>query len=191
MTAKHSFFPLSIDRQQLLAAFVGIVVVSLLLRLYFALAFPNIHHPDEVFQYLEQAHRSVFGYGVIPWEYRDGIRSWVVPGFLAGIIKISSSLASSEPQMYLALVAAVLSVLSLSVVVIGFLWAYRTQGPLAGIITAVLCGVWFELIYFAPKPLTEAIAAHLLVIAFTSPTQASPPIQRTDCSLPGFSSDSL
>ena len=43
-------------------------------------------HYDEVMQYLEQAHRLVFGYGIVPWEYREGTRSWIVPGFIAGIL---------------------------------------------------------------------------------------------------------
>ena len=37
------------------------------------------HHPDETIQYLEQAHRIVFGYGVVPWEFRYFIRSWLIP----------------------------------------------------------------------------------------------------------------
>ena len=41
------------------------------------------HHPDESIQYLEQAHRIVFGYGVVPWEFRYFIRSWLIPLALA------------------------------------------------------------------------------------------------------------
>ena len=148
--------------------YVGLAVMILLaylLRLYVSLDFPNIHHPDELFQYLEQAHRLTFGYGIIPWEYREGTRSWLLPGSLAGLMKFSDSLGFSRPDAYLFLIAAVLSALSLSVVVVGFLWAYRTQGIVAAFITATLCSIWFELVYFAPKSLTEAVAAHLFVIA--------------------------
>jgi hypothetical protein len=153
------------EHRQLLAVFALILTVAFLLRLYVALTFPNIHHPDEVFQYIEQAHRLVFKYGIIPWEYRDGIRSWVVPGFLAGLLKIFAIIGISQPSIYLFLIAATLSALSLSVVVVGFLWGFRTQGAIAGFITAAICTVWYELIYFAPKTLTEPIATHLLVIA--------------------------
>ena len=88
-----------------------------------------------------------------------------LPGFLAGLLKLSDSLNCPNRRSICSLVAAVLSALSLSVVVVGFLWAYRTQGVIAAIFTAALCCVWFELIYFAPKTLTEAIAANILVIA--------------------------
>lgn len=153
------------DQRQPLAGLALILIAAFLLRLYVAFEFPNINHPDEVFQYIEQAHRLVFKYGIIPWEYRVGVRSWLVPGFLAGLLKISDLLGMSQPENYLLLVAATLSVLSLSVVVVGFLWGLRTQGLVAGFITAAFCSVWYELVYFAPKTLSEPIAAHIFVIA--------------------------
>lgn len=42
--------------------------------------------PDEIFQTAEQAHRLAFGYGFVPWEYRDGARHWVLPGLLAPLM---------------------------------------------------------------------------------------------------------
>jgi len=164
-TAEQSVFHNIIERRQLFAALTLILAIAFLLRLYFALTFPNVHHPDEVFQYLEQAHRLVFNYGVVPWEYRDATRSWLVPGFLAGLMESSNFLNLQQPASYLVMTAAILSAFSLSIVLVGFLWAYRTQGLVAGIITATLCCVWFELIYFAPKTLTEPIATNFLIIA--------------------------
>ena len=46
------------------------------------------HHPDESIQYLEQAHRIVFGYGVVPWEFRYFIRRWLIPLALAAPIQL-------------------------------------------------------------------------------------------------------
>lgn len=45
-------------------------------------------HPDSLYQYLEQAHRLVFGYGLVPWEYQDGIRSWFYPLLISSIFKL-------------------------------------------------------------------------------------------------------
>ncbi|MEO5641299.1 MAG: mannosyltransferase, partial [Sphingomicrobium sp.] len=63
--------------------FWAILVVAIALR---ALAFNpySAHHPDETIQYLEQAHRLDFGYGIVPWEFRYFIRSWLIPLLLAG-----------------------------------------------------------------------------------------------------------
>ena len=44
-------------------------------------------HPDEVFQYLEPAHRAVYGYGEQAWEWREGIRNWFVPGLLTLVLR--------------------------------------------------------------------------------------------------------
>ncbi len=37
-------------------------------------AYRNLAWPDEIFQTLEQGHRLAFGYGIIPWEFREGVR---------------------------------------------------------------------------------------------------------------------
>ena len=36
----------------------------------------GIYWPDEIHQSLEPAHRLVFGYGLIAWEFSDGARNW-------------------------------------------------------------------------------------------------------------------
>ena len=48
------------------------------------------HHPDEALQYIEQAHRLVFGYGVVPWEFRYDIRSWLIPLLVAGPMQLGA-----------------------------------------------------------------------------------------------------
>ena len=63
-------------------AVFGVAVAA---RLLPVLAFAGINHPDEVFQSVEQAHRLVFGTGLVPWEFVYGTRSWVFPGALAGL----------------------------------------------------------------------------------------------------------
>ena len=38
-------------------------------------------YPDAQFQYVEPAWRRVSGVGMQTWEWRDGLRSWVLPGY--------------------------------------------------------------------------------------------------------------
>ena len=52
--------------------------------------------PDEIYQSLEQSHRLVFGYGIVPWEYRDAVRSWVFPGTLAIFMALGAPLAEEK-----------------------------------------------------------------------------------------------
>ena len=42
--------------------------------------------PAEIMQYLEPAHRLVFGNGAAFWEYIYGARSWLVAGLVAGVL---------------------------------------------------------------------------------------------------------
>jgi len=147
-----------------IAAVIVILAIAFALRVLLATHFPNIHHPDELFQYLEQGHRVAFGYGVVPWEFRDGSRSWLLPGFLGGIMWLTSSLGGGAAA-YLAVIAGVLSAFSLSTVLVAWLWARRLAGPEAGLLAAVVAATWFELVYFGAKPLTEALASETLLLS--------------------------
>src|SRR5512143_2896486 len=77
----------------------GTLVGGLALRVYLAIAFPNIYHPDEVFQTLEPAHRLATGWGIVTWEWRVGIRSWLLPSILAGLMNFAGG-RDADPQGY-------------------------------------------------------------------------------------------
>jgi len=140
----------------------ALILLALLVRFGTALAFPNILWADEIFQTQEPAHRLTFGYGVVSWEFRDGARSWVFPGILAGVMRLTAWMGDGS-RGYLLGVTIFLCLLSLSTIVVAFLWGYRTSGLVAAVITAAVCSVWFELVYFAPKAFNEVVAAHLLL----------------------------
>jgi GPI mannosyltransferase 3 len=77
----------------------GLMLAGLGIRISFALFSDNIYHPDELFQYLEQAHRLVVWYGYVPWEYRFGIRSWITPGFIAMWLFLCKALHLDSPNI--------------------------------------------------------------------------------------------
>jgi phosphatidylinositol glycan class B len=139
------------------------ILLALLLRVVTAIAFPNILWPDEIFQSLEQAHRLNFGYGIIPWEFRDGTRSWVFPAILAGVIRLTAWMGDGSTG-YLIGVTIFLCLFSLIPILVAFFWGYRTSGMIAAILCAGFSITWFELIYFAPKALNEVVAAHLFLL---------------------------
>lgn len=129
-----------------------------------AVFLPNIHHPDEIFQTLEQAHRLVYGYGFVPWEFEHGVRSWLLPGFLAGVMQ-AARLVGDGPAIYLPAIAGVLSALGAAAVVCAFLWAHRLFGPTGARVAAALTAFGPDLVYFGAKALTEVVGGHLLIIA--------------------------
>jgi phosphatidylinositol glycan class B len=105
----------------------------------------------------------VFGRGVVPWEFRHAMRSWLFPGALAGLMK-TVSVFSSAPIAYLAASAAALSLLSLAPVWVAFRTALAAFGLRGAIVAGATCALWYELVYFAPKALIEVAAGNLLVI---------------------------
>ncbi|KAG0598086.1 hypothetical protein M758_12G044700 [Ceratodon purpureus] len=62
--------------------------VCLAVRLVNSLLVQTYFNPDEHWQALEVAHRTVFGYGHLTWEWEQGLRSYVHPLLFAAFYKI-------------------------------------------------------------------------------------------------------
>jgi GPI mannosyltransferase 3 len=124
----------------------------------------SMHHPDEVFQYIEQAHRLVFGYGYIPWEYEVGMRSWVLPILLAGPMKVGAIIAP-DSLLYLVLPRFASMLASMAIIWaawrIGGLWS-RTHA----IVAACVMAFWFEQVHFGTHVLSEVLATACFLLSF-------------------------
>jgi phosphatidylinositol glycan class B len=144
--------------------FLAVVfLAALVLRVGVAVYSPNIAHPDEVFQTQEPAHRLAMGPGVVSWEWREGIRSWVFPAFLAGIMRATAWMGNGSSGYVLGIIV-VLSLISLTTVWFAYAWGRRASGINAALIGAGACAIWWELVWLAPKALTEVVAGHVLLI---------------------------
>lgn len=132
------------------------------LRAALALNTLSIDDPDEVFQYLEPAHRLVFKWGFVPWEYQYGIRSWIIPGFVAGILQGLRALGLTSPLTYQPVIKLVFCLASLSIPLSVYRITQATVGERAARIAVVLAAVWYELVYYAHKPLADALGAYAL-----------------------------
>jgi phosphatidylinositol glycan class B len=146
------------------AALVAVLLLGLILRLGVTIEFPNINHPDEIYQTIEQARRLTTGVGIIPWEFERGIRSWALPGFFAGLMDLSR-LWGRTPDNYLAVIYTFMDFVSLIPVTCGFLWGLRVFGLSGAILVGFVTATWAELIYFAPHTLTEVAAGSVLASA--------------------------
>jgi GPI mannosyltransferase 3 len=141
-------------------AFLAIVI-----RLVAVFASDFINHPDELFQYLEQAHRLEFGYGIIPWEYRFGARSWALPSFLSSLLHIFRILHLDNPRMYIPAIKSFFAVLSVSMVYASSTIVKRFASERAGLVAAWIACFWYELIYFAGRATPEVVSAYCVVTA--------------------------
>src|SRR5579862_4627804 len=139
--------PASLDRVFALAAehpLAILLAAALLLRFAAVIAFPSLHHPDENFQLFEQAHRIAFGYGIVPWEFRDGIRSPVLPYVLAGLFFVGDKVFGG-PEGYLLVARFALAASSLVGVAAVYRMGRRTSAT-HGVIAGLVAATWFELV---------------------------------------------
>ena len=153
---------------------VGIIALAVVLRVLVAVFTDNLDHPDENFQLLEQAHRVVFGYGLVPWEFRYAVRSWLTPGFIATLLYPFKLLGIDNPNFYVPAIRAMLGIFSVSMVLSAYHIGRKLVSVRAGLVAAFFCAVWYEMIYFGIRPLSEvwASACFLGAVALAlKPTQ--------------------
>ncbi|NJN20060.1 MAG: hypothetical protein HC812_01150 [Leptolyngbya sp. RL_3_1] len=141
----------------------GVAAIGLFLRLVVALGSDQINHPDEIFQYLEQAHRMVFGYGYIPWEYRFGLRSLIIPIALSLPLRLLQVLQLDRPDIYIPLIKTILCVISISLIYGLYSLGRQTVSESVGRMAAIIASFWHELVVFAHKPTPECLATYLLI----------------------------
>lgn len=114
------------------------------------------HHPDEAFQYLEQAHRLVFDYGLVPWEFRYFIRSWLIPLLLAGPMALGEAIQPGG-ILYLWLPRLTVTLVNLAPVVAAWFIGARTSQRHA-IVAMVVAALWVDSVLFSVQTLSESLA---------------------------------
>ncbi|MDE8348386.1 MAG: mannosyltransferase [Acidocella sp.] len=141
-----------------------VLAIAFAIRLAVALWFPNVIAFDEIYQYLEPAHRLVFGQGFVPWEFQVGLRSWLIPLLLAGPMAVAHWLFA-DPLAGLVLIRGLLCLASLSIVWCAARWGERFYGIPGLWIAGLLAAAWPDLWLMAPHSLEEVLAADVLVPA--------------------------
>ncbi|WP_223643860.1 glycosyltransferase family 39 protein [Corallococcus sp. EGB] len=122
-------------------------------------------HPDEVFQALEPAYWRVHGYGVLAWEWRDGLRNWAVPGVLAAFLKVASGFGVTDPRVYRGVVALPQFALHAWSLWAVYRFAERRAGPWGGALAVLLVGLSAPVLLFAGRTLSESFSASFLLVA--------------------------
>ncbi|CAH2072731.1 unnamed protein product [Thlaspi arvense] len=96
------------------------VVNALLIQTYF--------NPDEHWQSLEVAHRTVFGYGHVTWEWKRGIRSYLHPMVFAFLYKLLQVTGLDTPYVMSKAPRLMQSIFS----ALGDLYLYKLSDALYG-----------------------------------------------------------
>ena len=148
-----------VPRDRLLWA---ILLLAVMLRVAVA-CWPVIHHADELWQYLEPTRQLTGRPWVETWEARGGARSWLLPMLFAGPMEIGRALAPAT-LLDIIMPRLVCVVLSLGAVLGAARLGYSVS-RLHGLIAAFAACIWYELVYFGPRTMSEPIATALFLAA--------------------------
>lgn len=140
------------------------MLVGLLLRVHTVFTDDGIYWPDEIYQSFEPAHTLVFGYGLIPWEFIEGARSWALPGLIAIILKVTALLGGGAPTIYIAVVKLFFVAASMATVAAVYrlsqvLNQESVHTELASASAATLWALGSLSLYFAPRAMSENASA--------------------------------
>ena len=100
---------------------------------------------------------------MVYWEYFYGARSWLLPGAIAGVLKLFDAVGLGQPWWYVDGVKLLFCALSLAIPAGMYHFARRHFSEAAARVALVAGAFWYELAGFAHKPLTEFVAAAPLV----------------------------
>ncbi|WP_404368770.1 hypothetical protein ACIHQR_04990 [Corallococcus coralloides] len=167
----------------------GVLVLGAALRLYRALHDDGIYWPDEVYQSLEPAHRLVYGYGLVAWEFVQGARNWALPGLVAAVLGLGRMVGLTDPAGYLSLVKGFFALVGAATA-----WATWRLARACGASTLAASGgaALFALasvpLYFAPRAMSEnaSVLPVALGLALALPRAASRRALVTGASLLGL-----
>ena len=150
------------DRQfQQLAALL--LTAAALPRFWAAWVDQGLFWPDEIFQGIEQAHRVVFGYGIVPWEFRAGARSWVFPGVLAVLLKLGDVIGLHSGRSLVLLAKTTMALVSLSGIYLSMRIAYQLAGRQAALFAGAFGGFLSVSLLLASRCSAEMLSGPLLL----------------------------
>ncbi|GBR12054.1 glycosyltransferase family protein [Acetobacter oeni] len=133
--------------------------LALSARVLVAILLPGPVRPDEIYQYFEPAFRLLTGHGVITWEWREGIRSWLMPGEIAGLLRIANFLGMGFSITF---VHVVLAVFSLPLVALFVLAGWRQAGYRGAWLFGISGALWPDIVNAGFRPLGEYAGGNML-----------------------------
>jgi hypothetical protein len=145
----------------------GVFLLGLALRIWYAHGNYSIVFPDEFHQSTEQAHRLVYGYGLIPWEYDEGARTWAWPALLAALLQITDLLGLDDPGEYTDVIRGGLMFASACIVPAVYLLA-RVFGAdrVPAVAGAALAAFASPFVYFGHRAFSEAASLLPVTLGF-------------------------
>lgn len=146
-----------------------LILLGFFLRLLFTFFSLHLYYPDEVFQSLEPALRLVKGYGIIPWDIAYGLRSGWFIAFSAIPLWLLQLLHLEQLNLVHFATNLWFIIFSVSVIPATFrLTSLVQSNTQVNLLATFAATVWYELIYFSPRALSECLSLYLLALAIIS-----------------------
>jgi len=156
-----------LERRLGLALLALSAAVGFALRAQVALRDHGLYWPDEIYQSLEPAHRLVFGYGLVAWEFVEGARGWTFPGLVALALKACALLGLDAPGEYLPAMKLLFAALGVATAWGVFRLARVSgAGELPSAVGAAAWALCAPALYFGPRALSETASALPVVLGF-------------------------
>ena len=140
-----------------------LLAVGLALRLVAVFSADWTYRADEIMQYLEQAHRLVFGAGFMPWEIRLGARNLLIAAPAAGVMALCKSVGGG-PDCYIPGIELFYAIASLAIPASLYFVGRRLYDETAGRVALAMGCLWYEFVVFAPRLMPEQTAAILILV---------------------------
>ncbi|KAF9802934.1 hypothetical protein SFRURICE_015531 [Spodoptera frugiperda] len=138
-----------------------VVSVILFVRLLSVFLVQTWYVPDEYWQTLEVAHKQVFGYGALTWEWQQGIRSYLYPSVVAGLYTLLKYTGLDYPEALILLPRILQAIISTAADYSFYKWTGNRKWALFLILTS-----WFWF-YTSGRTLLQTLETSLVAIALS------------------------
>ena len=145
------------------APYAAILGLASPIRLWAAVADQGIFWPDEVYQSLEQGHRVAFGYGLIPWEFEQGARSWLFPGLIGLLWKLAAALGVHGALTLIVIAKMAVVLAGLAGIAASMRLAEKLSGTSGALLAGALSAAFPAMVVFGARCMTETVSGPLIV----------------------------
>ncbi|KPJ19297.1 GPI mannosyltransferase 3 [Papilio machaon] len=138
-----------------------VVALILFVRILSVLFVQTWYVPDEYWQSLEVAHKQVFGYGALTWEWQKGIRSYLYPSLFAALYAVLKFTGLDSPEAVVLVPRLFQAVISTAADYSFYKWTGGRKWALFLILTP---SFWF---YTSGRTLLQTMETCLVAIALS------------------------
>lgn len=125
-------------------------------------------HPDEVYQTLEPAYFRAFGYGILAWEWQQGLRNWAIPIFFSWLLQGSAALGLTHPLAYRAVLEVPQYLLHAAFLLAVYRHAARQLSPSWARWAILAVGLSAPVLTFAGRTMGESFSTAFLLLGLVA-----------------------